>query len=51
MLLVLILVLLIFGGGGGYYGFSHAGPVGGFGIFLVVLLVVALLGRGRDGLW
>jgi hypothetical protein len=47
MLILLIILLLLFGGGGGYYGWSNYGPGGGIGIFLVVLLVLYLLGRGR----
>ena len=46
-ILVIILLLLLLGGGGGYYGYSRWGTGGGVGIFglvLIILLVIYLLG-------
>ena len=46
-LLIVVLLLLLLGGGGGYWGYSRWGAGGGIGIFgvvLIVLLVVYVLG-------
>jgi len=47
MILLVLLLLLIFGGGGGYVGYSHLGPAGGLGTFVVVAVVLYLLFGGR----
>jgi hypothetical protein len=43
VILLIILLILLFGGGGGYYGYSHWGPGGGFGVIVTVLLVFGVL--------
>lgn len=43
LIILIIVLLLLFGGGGGYYGYSHWGLGGGFGVVGTLLLVVLLL--------
>lgn len=48
LIIIVIVLLLLFGGGGGYYAANAFGPVGGFsvvGIMLVILVIYLLLGR------
>jgi hypothetical protein len=50
LLLILLIVLLIVGGGGGWYGYNRWGYGPGFGIFglvLIIILIVYLLGGVR----
>jgi len=50
MVLLLIFVLLFCGLGGGFYGYNRYGTGGGLGIggiFLVLLVLFCLFGRGR----
>jgi hypothetical protein len=42
MIILIILLFLIFGGGGSYYGYSHAGPLGGISVFGLVLLLLVM---------
>ena len=47
-ILLIIVIVVIFGGGGGYYAHNAFGPVGGFSVGgLVLLLVIIWLVLGR----
>ena len=43
LVVLIILLLLLFGGGGGYYGYRRWGPSGGIGIFGLVLIILVAL--------
>lgn len=43
LILLIVVLLLAFGGGGGYYGYRRWGTGGGIGIFGVVLIALVIL--------